>query len=114
MALDDAAHGGDFVGVEDGAEVRAVAFHDRRQRGGHAHVFVAENDARLETLLAAPSACSAAIAGLRESHVLLVVPDVFVLAAVDAELFPELELELADFLLVVTADVDQQDFGHAE
>ena len=102
-----------FVGVEDRAEVGAIAFQDRGQRGRHAHVFVARDHARLDGAGRAQR-MQRGDRRLGEAHVLLVVPDVLVLAAVDAELFPELEFELADLLRVVAADVDQQNFRHAD
>ena len=47
MMLDQTAHGRDFVGVKDGAELRAPGVHDGGEGRGHAHVFMRKDDARL-------------------------------------------------------------------
>ncbi len=45
--LDDAPHRRDFMGVKDRAEIAAFPFKDRRQARRHAHVFMAQDHARL-------------------------------------------------------------------
>ena len=108
MLFDDAAHGGDFVGVEDGTKLARVAGAGG-EGGGHSHVFVGEDD-RLVAVHAGADGADGFEAGLGDAEVLLVIPDVFVLGGIDVVIFEEDEFEDAHFFGVVGADVDEDDF----
>ena len=108
MALDDPPHRRHFMRIEDRAEIRPFAFQHRRQRGGHAHVLVAEDHAWLGAAGGGAQRMQRRNRRFGQARVLLVIPDVLELGAVDAELFPQHELELPDLPGVVAADVDQQ------
>ena len=73
--FDEAAHGGDFVGVEDGAELAGVEG-TGAEGGGHAHVFVAEEEGRVAALARrVGDARRASRPGQAMRQVLFVVPD---------------------------------------
>jgi hypothetical protein len=109
MAFDDPAHRRDFMRIKDRAEVGAITFEHGRQRRGDAHVFVAQDHARLGDAGRRSERVQRCDRRRREAHVLLVVPDVFILAGIDPELLPQHVLELADLLRVKARYVDQQD-----
>ena len=113
MRFDDAAHGGDFVGVENRAEIGLLPFENRGQGRGHPHVFVRQDHARLG-LAGGPERVKGGDRRLGEAHVLLKIPDVFELRTLDAEFLPELVLKLADFPGVVSADIQEEHFRRAD
>src|SRR5438093_12205739 len=96
LALDDAAHRRDFVGIKDRAEVAAIAVDNRRQRRRHAQIFMREYDAWLGHAAGGAQRMQRRNRRLADAHPLLEIPHGFVLARFDAELLPQDELELAD------------------
>ena len=108
VLFDEAAHGGDFVGVKDGTELARIARAGAEGRG-HAHVFVAQDDGFVAVATAADGA-DGFEAGLGDAAILFVIPDVLVGGAVDAVVLKEDKLEHAHFFRVVGTDVDEDDF----
>ena len=113
MPLDDSTHGGDFVGVEDRAEVAAVPFEHRGQAGGDAHVFVREDHARLARA-AYPEGMQRLHRRRAKAHVLLEVIHVFILRAFQPELAPAGVFEVVDLVFVEARDVDEQHLGRRD
>jgi hypothetical protein len=113
MAFDEAAHGGDFVGIKNGAKVGFIVIENRRQGRGDAHVLVGEDDAWL-TGGADAQGMQGGDGRRSEADILLVIPDVFEAGRFDAKLLPQLKLELADSLLVESGDVNQKHFRRAD
>lgn len=107
MALDDSAHSGDFVGVEDGFET-ARLFEDGGQRRGHTHKLVGDDDGRA---FCGADGFERGDSRRGEADVLLIFPQVFILIALDAEPLEHLPFEFVSRVLIGTGYIYEQDLG---